>query len=306
MKQLFLLAVLVLMLSPGYSQSLYIKTFGNKNNPPVIFIHGGPRGNSLLFEATTASQLANRGFYVIVYDRRGEGRSSYKHAKVTFQEAFNDLNDLYKKFGLQRAHIIGFSFGGLVSTLFAEQYPNKIASLTLTSGLFAQQATYDHILDSVKKIYTAKHDTTHLREVATVAQLPKNSAAYRKACYALASENGFFKVAQPTEEAEKIYAAYDALHLKDVRNDEAPLLFYKNEKRNNIDVKPVLSKLKQQQMRIYAIYGKQDVIFPTSQIDSLRHIVGDAHFQYLDQASHYLFADRQTAFLNSLEQWLKK
>lgn len=288
-----------------YGQSLYMKTFGNQHNTPIIFIHGGPRGNSLLFEATTAQQLADRGFYVIVYDRRGEGRSTYENAKVTYQEAFDDLNDIYKKYGLKRANLIGFSFGGLVTTLFAQKYPEKIAAVILTSGLFAQQETYNHILDAVKRIYTRKHDTLKLKQVLSVENLPENGAAYRKECFALASENGFFKVANSTDEAKKIYAAYDASGLKDIRNDEAPALFYKNEKRTNIDVKPILSGLKRNNMRIYALYGKQDGIFSVVQINSLRNIVGEAHFKYLDDASHYLFTDRQTEFLNSLETWLK-
>ncbi|MGO4293662.1 alpha/beta fold hydrolase [Chitinophaga sp. RAB17] len=306
MKHFFLLTALFLLLLPAYGQSLYIKTFGHKNGIPVIFIHGGPRGNSLLFEATTAQQLANRGFYVIVYDRRGEGRSSYENAKVTYQEAFDDLNGIYQRFRLKRADLIGFSFGGLVATLFAQKHPEKIDALILTSGLFSQQETYDHILDSVKTIYTRKHDTLKLQQVLSVSNLSKNSAAYRKECYSLAAENGFFKVANGTEEAKKIYATYDAGGLKDIRNDQAPELFYKNEKRTNIDVKPILSDLKHHNMRIYALYGMQDGIFSMAQIASLRNIVGDSHFEYLDSASHYLFADRQTAFLNSLQQWLKK
>lgn len=305
MKRLSLLTALFLMLLPAYGQSLYIKTFGNKDNTPIIFIHGGPRGNSLLFEATTAQQLANRGFYVIVYDRRGEGRSTYANAKVTYQEAFDDLNVIYKTYGLKRANLIGFSFGGLVTTLFAEKYPEKIDAIILTSGLFAQQETYNHILDSVKMIYTRQHDTAKLKQVLSVENLPKNSAAYRKECFVLASENGFFKVANGTEEAKKIYATYDALGLKDIRNDAAPALFYKNEKRTNIDVKPILAGLQRNNTRIYALYGKQDGIFSAAQMNSLRKIVGEARFKYLDNASHYLFTDRQTEFLNSLEKWLK-
>ena len=305
MKHVSLLTAFFLLLLPAYGQSLYIKTFGNKDNPPILFIHGGPRGNALLFEATTAQLLANRGFYVIAYDRRGEGRSTYEHAKVTYQEAFDDLNDIYKKYGLTRASLIGFSFGGLVTTLFAEKYPDKVAAMILTSGLFSQQETYNHILDTVKAIYTRQHDTAKLKQVLSVEKLPKGGAEYRKECFVLASENGFFKVANGTEEAKKIYAAYDASGLKDIRNDNAPALFYNNEKRTNIDVKPILASLKRNNMRIYGLYGKQDGIFSVAQINSLRHIIGEDHFKYLDQASHYLFTDQQTAFLNCLEKWLK-
>lgn len=57
------------------AQQLYSKAYGDPKNPAIIYLHGGPRGNATLFEGTTANALAERGFYVIVYDRRGEGRS---------------------------------------------------------------------------------------------------------------------------------------------------------------------------------------------------------------------------------------
>ncbi|KAA2239576.1 alpha/beta hydrolase [Chitinophaga agrisoli] len=307
MNRLVLLAAFLLQLLSAHAQQLYIKTFGSKNNPPIIFIHGGPRGNAVLFEATTAQKLANKGFYVIVYDRRGEGRSSYEHATLTYQEAFNDLNGIYQHYHLQRANLIGFSFGGLVATLYTAQYPEKVSALILNSGLFAQQATYDHILDSVTTIYNQQHDTAKLKKVQYVAALDKNSAAYRGEVYSLASENGFFKAPHITEDAKQLYQAYDAnpLSKNDIRNDQAPLLFYKNEQRTNIDVRPLLIRLRQQHMPVYALYGKQDAIFSLSMINSLKTIIGGQHFRYLDNSSHYLFVDQQQAFLNSLANWLK-
>lgn len=54
---------------------LYISTYGDKSNSAAIFIHGGPGYDSQDFEITTAELLASKGFYVVVYDQRGQGRS---------------------------------------------------------------------------------------------------------------------------------------------------------------------------------------------------------------------------------------
>lgn len=63
--------ILLLFISQlANAQSIYSKDYSNKNNPAIIFIHGGPSGNSNLFEATTAQKLTEKGYYVIVYDRR--------------------------------------------------------------------------------------------------------------------------------------------------------------------------------------------------------------------------------------------
>lgn len=162
---LFLFYILTSLTINAQPNPIYSKSYGQSENPAIIFIHGGPRGNSTLFEGTTAEKLAEKGFYVIVYDRRGEGRSIDTRATFTFQEAINDLNHIYQKYNIKKANMIAHSFGGLVGTLFTEQNPEKVKSLILAGALFSQQETYDHILGTTKKIYSAQKD--HLRLFST-------------------------------------------------------------------------------------------------------------------------------------------
>jgi len=307
MKQLLGIIIACFTTLSAPAQSIYSKAFGTKTDTPVIFIHGGPSGNSVQFEGTTAQKLAEKGFYVIVYDRRGEGRSADQNAKMTYNEAFEDLNEIYKKYNLKTASLIGFSFGGLVTTLFSEKFPQKVTSVILVSSLISQQESYNHILSSVKKIYAEKKDSVKLKKVAYVENLNKNSAEYRGNCFDLASENGYFKVAQPDKEAKEIYEKYEASSLfqSNIRNKKSPSLFYKNEKLNNIDIKPVLKNLKKKNIKIYALYGKQDGIFSMPQINALRDITGENNFKYLDNCSHYLYADQQKLFLNYVAKWIK-
>ena len=89
-----------------YTQNLYVKTFGNQKNKAIVFLHGGPGYNCANFEATTAKILADQGYFVIVYDRRGEGRSEDKNAQFTFNESFEDLNFILKKYELKNSQNI--------------------------------------------------------------------------------------------------------------------------------------------------------------------------------------------------------
>jgi len=307
MKQILGIITVCLITFSAQAQSLYSKAFGNKKNTPVIFIHGGPSGNSVQFEETTSQKLADKGFYVVVYDRRGEGRSADENAQMTYNEAFEDLNAIYKKYNLKTANLIGFSFGGLVTTLFSEKFPQKVTSIILVSSLISQQETYDHILSSVKKIYAENKDSVKLKKVIDVEKLDKNSAEYRGECFNLASENGYFKVARPDKEAKEIYKKYEAstLFQSNIRNKKSPGLFYKNERRNNIDIKPVLKNLQKKKVKIYALYGKQDGIFSSAQLNAVKDITGERHFKFLNNCSHYLYADQQKAFLTHIENWLK-
>ncbi|KAF2509828.1 alpha/beta fold hydrolase [Flavobacterium foetidum] len=304
MKTFFLYLFFIVSLF-AQGQNLYIKTYGNEKNKPLIFIHGGPSGNATLFEGTTAQNLANQGFYVIAYDRRGEGRSADSNATFTYEEAIQDLNSIYSKYHLKKAVLLSHSFGGLVATLYANKYPQKVSSLVLAGALFSQQETYDHILNSIKKIHNG--DSKKLNKIAYIEKLDKNSAEYRKHCFELASDENYFKMPNPTTASKKLYASYEAseFYKTNIRNKNAPLLFYQNEKQNNIDSRPFLKKIKTAGVPIFAIYGKDDGIFSSAQIQSIKDIAGKNNFAFLNNCSHYLFVDQQNEFLSKLKNWLK-
>lgn len=301
----FLTALFLLLSFVAKSQNLYIKTYGNKKDKTIIFIHGGPSGNATLFEGTTAQNLADQGFCVIAYDRRGEGRSADPDAKFTYEEAFQDLNSIYKKYHLKKAVLIGHSFGGLVATLYAHKYPQNVSALVLAGALFSQQETYNHILNTLREKYS--NDSEQLKRISVIENLDKNAAEYRKKCFELAGENNFFKMPNPTAESKKLYAGYETgeFFKVNIRNKNAPLLFYQNEKQNNIDSRPLLKKIKTSGVPIFAIYGKDDGIFSSAQITSIKNIAGEKHFAFLDNCSHYLFVDQQNDFLLNLKKWLK-
>jgi proline iminopeptidase len=305
MKQIIGYFFLQLAVFFASGQTIYTKAFGRDKDEPIIFIHGGPSGNSTLFESTTAQILANRGFYVIVYDRRGEGRSIDSTSKFTYNESFDDLITILKNYNIEKVNIIGHSFGGLVATLFADKFPQKVKSLTLVGALFNQQETYNHILKSVCKIYKDNSDTLNLKRVKEIESIDKQSAEYRKDCYELASENAFFKMPKPTKKADSLRQQYDTTFSKsNIRNQNAPILFYKNETLRNIDTKAELKRLKKQ-IKIYAIYGKQDKLFSELQLLEMEKLVGKHNFKLVDNCSHYLFVDQQRTFIDNIAKWLK-
>jgi len=295
-----------LIINAQTNHTLYSKSYGKSENPAIIFIHGGPRGNSTLFEGTTAQKLAAERFYVVVYDRRGEGRSIDTTATFTYQEAIADLNIIFEKYNIKKANIIAHSFGGLVGTLYTEQNPEKVNSLILAGALFSQQDTYDHILKTTKEIYKEKKDTLMLSKISDIEKLSKNSAEYRKQCYEVASKNNYFKMPFPTKEANQLRENYELSEFgkNNIRNDNAPILFYKNESKNNIDTKRILKNIKKE-VKLFAIYGQQDGVFSKNQLSDMEKIVSRQNFKLIENCSHYMFVDQQQIFINTIVRWLK-
>jgi len=295
----FVLLWCLLLKNFVYAQHIYSKAYGNPRDPAIIFVHRGPRGNATLFESTTAALLATKGFYVIAYDRRGEGRSQDTAATVTFAEAIADLDKLIEKYKIKRAAIIGHSFGGIVATLYTHARPQKVDRLILVGALFSQQETYDHILQNTTKLATEKGDTESLQNISAIDKLDRNSADYRKKCYEAAAKYGYFDMPSPTVESQQLRSSYQNSKFgkNNIRNDQAPLLFYKNEKKVNINTKPLLIAIQKMQLKIFGIYGKNDGIFYDKQISDLIQITGSERFDLIENCSHYPFVDQQKHFI---------
>lgn len=302
----FLFLLLICSL-PAYAQTIISHAYGNPAHPAIIFLHGGPGSNATNFESATAQKLADQGFYVVTYDRRGEGRSVDPKARYTFKQSYDDLHALYTQYHLQKAALIGFSFGGIVATGYTTQYPEQVSALILVSALVNLQETYSTIIRSCNKIYAEKEDVDALTELALLVSLDRSSIEFRRGCFKQASKNGFFATPHRTEAAKAIYKSLEAdtlyQHYASLNNDTPSYEFWKNEHYSMINNTPVLNKLKQQGIKIYAIYGKDDGLYSPQQIADLQKITGENNVQYLPDAAHYLYNDQQTLFLQAIKQF---
>jgi proline iminopeptidase len=304
---IFTILFLVSIVSNG--QNIYTKTFGNSQDKAIIFLHGGPGYNCANFEATTAQQLADKGFYVIVYDRRGEGRSKDPNAQFTFKETFDDLNAIYQKYGLAKSMLIGHSFGGVVATLFAEKHPEKIQSIILVGAPVSLQETFNTIISASKIIYQNKKDSINLRYIAMLENMDKNSIEYSSYSFMHAMQNRFYSPKNPTQEATIIYSKFktDTLLTKyaSQMTYQAPQGFWKNEKYTSIDLTSNLKNLQAKNIKVHGLYGKDDGLYSADQVKELQNLLGENNVKYFDNCSHNVFVDQQTQFIDTVKTWAK-
>jgi len=103
----------------------------NNDAEHVLLLHGfgASKENWLRFAGYLTDQ-----FHVVVPDLAGHGenvrdmnRSYSTEAQVEFVKAFAE------SMGMKRFHVVGNSMGGAIAALFAANYPEKIASVTLIS-----------------------------------------------------------------------------------------------------------------------------------------------------------------------------
>ncbi len=290
------------------AQTLYAKSFGNKANPPIIFLHGGPGYNSASFEQSTAQTLADSGFFVLVYDRRGEGRSTKENAAFTFPQTHEDLLTIYKRFGLEKATLIGHSFGGMVGTLFSEKHPDKVEALVLVGAPIELQKSFKTIISSAKQIYMEKGDKSSLGYINLLENMDTTTMPYASYSFMHAMQNGFYSTHTPNGRAQEIYQGFktDTVLAKygSKMTHEAPQGFWKNEQYTTMNLAENLKKVTQLKVDVYGMYGKEDGLYAPEQIEDLRAIIGTENVLYLENCSHSVFIDRQATFIKILKVWV--
>jgi pimeloyl-ACP methyl ester carboxylesterase len=128
------------------------ETFGDPGSPPVLLIMG-LGGQLTAWDPAFCSALADAGFYVIRYDNRDVGRSTWfdeagqpdleQFLAGTATPAYSmsdmtaDAVGLLDALGLPSAHVVGLSMGGMIAQTLAIEHPQRtrtLVSIMSTTG----------------------------------------------------------------------------------------------------------------------------------------------------------------------------
>jgi pimeloyl-ACP methyl ester carboxylesterase len=130
--------------SPGVE--LCYQTFGDPSDEPLLLVMG-LGGPMTWWDPALCRLLAESGFFVIRYDNRDTGRSSRGHGRVTrgmlvqaflgrpvrapygLEDLARDAFGLLDHLGLESAHVVGVSMGGMIVQTMAILDQSRVRSL---------------------------------------------------------------------------------------------------------------------------------------------------------------------------------
>jgi pimeloyl-ACP methyl ester carboxylesterase len=137
---------------------LEYETFGDSADPPLLLVMG-LGAQMVSWDIDFCEALVGRGFFVIRFDNRDVGLSTKVatdepdlltavtsalggdevHAPYLLSDMARDAWGLLDHLGIERAHIVGASMGGMIVQSMAIQHPERVLSLTSIMSMTGEQ-----------------------------------------------------------------------------------------------------------------------------------------------------------------------
>ena len=142
------------------------------SGPPVVLVHGLPSCASDW--ATLPQKLAAKGYRVIAYDRIGYGYSSRTPStreRYTYESNARDLAGLLDALRIERATLVGWSYGGAVVQTLARTSPERVSHLVLIAAVGPAQPEPGH--DALSVVLGSPFGRPVLKWVASIPPLSR-------------------------------------------------------------------------------------------------------------------------------------
>jgi aminoacrylate hydrolase len=130
---------------------------------PVLLVPGlAGRGS---FWASQVTELS-RDFRVVVHDHRGTGRSTHSRIRYSVEQMAGDVLRLMDGLGIDAAHLVGHSTGGVIGQVIALEQPRRLRSLVLSATWAGPDPYFQRLFESRKGVLLSQGVEAYLRASA--------------------------------------------------------------------------------------------------------------------------------------------
>jgi pimeloyl-ACP methyl ester carboxylesterase len=150
--------------------SLFIRCEG-EGSPTVLYVHGSIEDPGVVAHAngTGFQRLLASDYRTCVFDRRNVGDSETVDAVQLPADAMADMERLLQAAKVVPPYVlVGASFGGMLSYLYANEHPDEVAGMVLLDAMFPDELALEHLFkpEDKYKAFSADDEAHGLERIS--------------------------------------------------------------------------------------------------------------------------------------------
>jgi L-proline amide hydrolase len=172
---------------------------------PLLCLHGGPGGTHDYFQSLEAMTATGRR--VISYDQLGWGNSDHVQnpSLWTIDLFLEELETVCRTLNLERIHILGHSWGGMLALEYALRRPTGLASLILADTTASTPQWISETNRLVSELPSEVQQTIREHEAKGTTNAPE----YQEACRVFSRRHGGGHIDPKPEWVRKAFEKLD-------------------------------------------------------------------------------------------------
>lgn len=248
-------------------------------SPPILLIHGW--GGSGSYWEGTARRLAQTA-QVIVPDLPGTGRSQPVRTAQNMFDQVDTLKFIVETLNLENVQVVGHSMGAAMTLLLADQLPERINRLVLTSMCFFMTEKQAEIYNSIMKVVRLMM-RVRFKQMADIPGLS----------YMMALRY-FYKVPDDKEALRQGFLDYLTLDF------ETAAACAKNAVDPRIEAAGA-----NVQVPTLLIACRQDQVMPVENVDYSVGVIPNCELRWMDQCGHLPMVEKADEYMDILNNFLQ-
>ena len=247
----------------GKEADMFYKIYNNNSKEWVLLIHG--LGGSI---NTWKYQIRDFNSYnVLAVDLEGHGGSEFIREKHLLTRSAYEINDILEKENIDKVHIISLSLGTLVAMEFAYSFPEKVRSIVLAGFVMNMNFGFKTLLAFVEGLKYVIPKEFFYPMFANIMMPCKNHKKSRD----------FF-----IRESFKMKSVAFRMWLSE--------LF-----RAQYKLKDYIKVIRENQLPVYLISGKQDYFF-TGSVRRTQKKISDSTLSFIEKCGHVCSIEKHDIF----------
>jgi len=270
-------------LTTNDSIKISFSTLGDIKKPALIYVHGGPGGSCVDF--ISFGELLSEKYFVIIFDQRGGGLSqrTLKPEQISLQKIVNDLYQLQKHLKINKAYILGHSFGGTVAQEYAYLHNDKVRGLIIMDGYIDSNLHKKSRIKSVKKIALEEKNNELLQAIKQCEDTGKMDSNTMKLLFS--EQRPYWYKYKPE------YNKFNSLSLKELGYNSKNIstshyveqIFFQN---GLFEKYSFLNKAKKLKTQCFLIFGKHDGVTTINDAKILDSLIPKSKLIIIDKCGH--------------------